>query len=70
MWFRDRDDVADVEPDGDEGLLMNHRIARKPTTATARICGMLIEVEASFAMVFVGGLQGEVLVYKGAQVDS
>lgn len=60
MLFRDRDEAADVGPEDDEGLLMNHRIARKPTTATAKICGMLIEVCASFAMLVGGGLQCDV----------
>jgi hypothetical protein len=32
---------------GAAGLFMNQRMARKPTSATAMICGMLIEVCAS-----------------------
>ena len=40
-----------AEPE--EGLFMNHRIARKPTMATAMICGMLIDVWPS-AMFAIG----------------
>lgn len=38
---RSREEELGVD---DAGLLRNHRIARKPTSATAMSCGMLIEV--------------------------
>lgn len=44
MRFRE---VDDVPVEGVEGLLMYQRTARKPTTTTATICGMLIELSAA-----------------------
>ena len=41
-WCR-REPDAELDVEDDEGLLMNHRIARKPTTATAMSWGMLID---------------------------
>ena len=43
------------------GLLKYQRMAKKPTRATARSCGMLIEVSV-WAMVAVDGVVGEEIV--------
>lgn len=47
MRFRE---VDDVPVEGVEGLLMYQRTARKPTTTTATICGMLIELSAAMTL--------------------
>lgn len=46
--------LADEEEPPEGGLFMNQRIARKPTRATARSWGMLIEVCEACAMVGEG----------------
>ena len=45
---RDEDDELEAAPvEGEEGLLRYQRIARKPTRATAKSCGMFIEVSCA-----------------------
>ena len=49
-------ELEDDPLDGEEGLFMNQRMAKKPTRATAMIWGRLMEVCWGCAMVAIGSV--------------